>query len=292
MNEHLEDFLIYLTSEKGLAKNTIEAYQRDIKSFIKALERQEIDNFPAVQQCHIIAFLSELKAAQYATSSICRALIAIKVLYRFLKREGLVALNVTLYLETPKLWQLIPEVLSDREIERLVNKPDNQTYLGARDQAILELLYASGLRVSELCSLKIYDVDDNFVRVLGKGGKERLVPLGKNALTAVDHYLLHYRGLHDSEKQPLLFLSKLGRPMDRIAIWRMIKFYGKLCGISKTISPHTLRHSFATHLLDNGADLRIIQEMLGHANISSTDRYTHVSRSRLQEAFQKFHPRL
>lgn len=292
MDEHLADFLTYLTSEKGLAKNTIEAYRRDILALMKTLQRQGVHSFSSVSQCHLIAFLSELKKAKYAAASICRALIAIKVLYRFLKREGVIPVNITLYLETPKRWQLIPQVLSCDEVERLVNKPDNQTHAGARDKAILELLYASGLRVSELCSLKIYDIDDTFVRVMGKGGKERLVPLGKNALAAVDHYLLYYRGIHDSDKQQTLFLSKLGRPLNRIAIWKMIKHYGKLCGISKNISPHTLRHSFATHLLDNGADLRIIQEMLGHANISSTDRYTHISRSRLQEAFQKFHPRL
>ena len=172
------------------------------------------------------------------------------------------------------------------EVERLLAVPKDK-----RDRAILELLYASGLRVSEVCGLKLYDLDDQFVRVQGKGSKERLVPLGQKALQAVDEYLKHCRDRFESEKQLALFVTKRGNPIDRIGVWHMIKKYAKQAGIVKNISPHTLRHSFATHLLDNGADLRVIQEMLGHASISSTDRYTHISRSRLQESFEQFHPR-
>ncbi|MFQ5729368.1 MAG: tyrosine-type recombinase/integrase, partial [Waddliaceae bacterium] len=163
--------------------------------------------------------------------------------------------------------------------------------IGARDKAILELLYSSGLRVSEVCTIQIYDVDDEYVKVFGKGQKERLVPLGQCALAAIDHYLLYYRSQYDSEKEKALFVTKKGRPLDRISIWRMIKSHAKKAGITKSISPHTLRHSFATHLLDNGAELRVIQEMLGHANINSTERYTHVSRAHIQKAFTAFHPR-
>jgi len=291
MDDDLLDFLSYISSEKGLALNSIEAYRRDITAFVTFLRTQQIASFSAVHQEHMIRFLSQLKAADYATATISRALIALKVLFRFLKREQLVSTNVALYLESPKLWQLIPEVLSGEEIERLLSQPHVNTPLGARDRAILELLYASGLRVSELCQLGIYDVDDTFVRVHGKGGKERLVPLGKKAIDAIDHYLIHYRCEFESEKQPRLFLTKYGHFIDRIVVWKMIKEYAKQAGIVKNISPHTLRHSFATHLLDNGADLRVIQEMLGHSHIGSTDRYTHVSRVRLQEAFQAFHPR-
>lgn len=290
MENALHEFLIYIASEKGLSHNTIDAYGRDITSFISHVRQQGVNDFTTLEQSHIINFLAYMKSQEYATASISRACIAIKVLCRFLKRENFTKSNVALHLETPKLWQLIPEVLTGQEIESLLEKPDRNTALGARDMAILEILYASGLRVSEVCTLGIYDVDDTFVRVMGKGRKERLVPLGKKALAAIDHYL-QYRQQWDSEKQQHLFVTKTGKPIDRIAIWSMIKQYAKKAGITKNVSPHTLRHSFATHLLDNGADLRVIQEMLGHASISSTDRYTHVSRAHLQEAFQACHHR-
>lgn len=203
----------------------------------------------------------------------------------------MIANNVTLYLESPKIWQLIPEVLSVEEMERLLAQPDPETNVGSRDRAILEMLYGSGLRVSEVCGLKIHDVDDKFVKVFGKGSKERVVPVGAKAIEAVDHYLARFRDQTDSSRQQALFVNQRGKPIDRIFVWKMIKRYANEAGIVKNISPHTLRHSFATHLLDNGADLRVIQEMLGHASISSTDRYTHISKSRLHEAFGKFHSR-
>ena len=190
-----------------------------------------------------------------------------------------------------KIWQLIPEVLSCTEMVSLLEAPDKDTLIGSRDKAILEVLYACGLRVSELCSLKIYDVDDVYVRVLGKGMKERVIPIGEAAIQAIDHYLHHYRSQYDSEKLQELFVSTRGKPLDRIQVWKMVKGYAKKVGIVKNISPHTFRHSFATHLLDNGADLRVIQEMLGHASISSTDRYTHISKSHLQQSFEAYHPR-
>lgn len=289
--EHLEDFLCYIASEKGLAKNTSEAYDRDLLSFIEHLKAEQIFCFTEVLPSHLIAFLAQMKAKNYAPASISRALMALKVFFQFLKRENIIKTNEALYLEAPKLWQIIPAVLTIQEIGSLLKEPDKQTATGARDLAILELLYSSGLRASELCSLKIYDIDDDYVRILGKGGKERLVPIGRQALVAVDHYLLHYRCLFDSEKQQALFLSRTGKPIDRISVWQIVKKYAKNCGITKNISPHTFRHSFATHLLDNGADLRIIQEMLGHSNISSTERYTHVSKAHLQQAFQACHPR-
>lgn len=291
LDEDIQDFLGYIASEKGLTQNTIEAYNRDTQSFAEYLRKQGIESFRQVKTEDIVSFLATLKSANYATSSICRALVALKVLFRFLKRENSLENNVAFYLETPKMWQIIPDVLSYDEIERLLAAPDPATASGARDRAILEVLYSSGLRVSEVCSVGIYDIDEDYVRVFGKGRKERVVPIGKTALESVDHYLLHFRGQQDSNRQQTLFVSKTGKPMDRIAIWSMIKKYAKKAGITKNISPHTLRHSFATHLLDHGADLRVIQDMLGHANINSTDRYTHVSRSHLQEAFNAFHPK-
>lgn len=278
------DFYLYLTAEKGLSRHTVEAYKHDVEAFFSYLNI----TIEAVKETHIIDYLSYLREQEYAISTISRALIAIKVFFRYMKKEGYIKENIAFYLESPKLWQLIPAVLSGREVEALLASPDPTVPLEARDKAILEVLYACGLRVSELCGLNLQDVDDQFVKVFGKGGKERIVPMGRKAVEAVDYYLTHFRGQHDLEP---LFLTNQGKRITRQEVWKRIKYYAKQCKIEKNISPHTLRHSFATHLLDNGADLRVIQELLGHGSISSTDRYTHVSRSHLQEAFQAFHPR-
>jgi integrase/recombinase XerD len=291
MDQQIDDFLSYIASEKGLSQNTIQAYQRDSLAFQLFLQDNGKSSFKQVDKGLIVDFLTSLNNQKYASSSVSRALVTIKVLFRFLKRENLIDDNVALYLETPKLWQLIPEVLNYDEVDRLLSKPDPKLPLGARDHAILELLYSSGLRVSEVTTIGIYDVDDTFVRVFGKGRKERIVPIGQKALQAIDHYLIHVRGQFESQEIKNLFVTKTGKAMDRIQIWRMIKKYAKAAGITKNISPHTLRHSFATHLLDNGADLRVIQDMLGHASISSTDRYTHISRTHLRQAFDAFHPK-
>jgi integrase/recombinase XerD len=285
IDEEFLDFLNYIAAEKGLSVYSIEAYQRDISSFIRSLQSSGITHFSQVEEGHLLHFLGEMKAKEYATTSIARAIIAIKVLFRFLKREGHVPSNISSYLDTPKLWQTIPDILTEQETERLISQPCSETAVGARDRAILEVLYASGLRVSELCSLQIHSIDETFVKVKGKGSKERLVPIGTKALEAVDHYLLHFRDRFNGDA---LFVTNKGKRIDRITVWKMIKRYAKLAGIEKNISPHTLRHSFATHLLDHGAELRVIQEMLGHADISSTDRYTHVSRAKLKESFEAF----
>jgi integrase/recombinase XerD len=286
LDPHADDFLSYIASEKGLSPHTVEAYGRDIRGLLDFLHTKKITDPKKIEEAHVVGFLATLHAKSQASASISRALMAIKVLFRFLKREGIVASNIALYMDSPKLWQLIPAVLSTDEVERLLAAPDLDTFIGVRDRAIFEILYASGLRVSELCSLSVHDVDDTFVRVTGKGGKERVVPIGSRAIAALDHYLLTY---HQEESGPL-FVTRRGKPLDRITVWKRIKAYGKLAGIEKNISPHTLRHSFATHLLDNGADLRVIQEMLGHASIGTTDRYTHVSSTRLQASFKKHSP--
>lgn len=287
----LDDFSSYIGSERGFTSSTVEAYQRDIFCFFQFLKTKKIFSIQDVKESHLIDFVASLQMQDYASSSIVRNIIAIKVLCKFLKREGVIESNFALYLATPRVWQIIPEVLSYEELEHLFQLPDLKTYEGAMDRAILELLYACGLRVSEVCTLKIYDVDDAFVRVMGKGRKERLVPIGIKAIEAIDYYLHHYRSEMDSEKVQELFVSLKGRPIRRGYIWKMVKKYGDQADITKNISPHSFRHSFATHLLDHGADLRVIQEMLGHASISSTDRYTHISRSKLQMSFESFHPR-
>ena len=290
MFSQVDEFLHYLAAEKGFTSNTLEAYARDASKFAQALYDGGWTSFAQVKREHIVQFLSHLQAQGYSSASVCRALMVVKVLFRFLKRENAISSNEARLLESPRLWQLIPEVLSGEELDRLFAAPDREVAIGARDYAILELLYGSGLRVSELCALTVNDVSDSFVRVMGKGRKERLVPVGRQAIAAIDDYLVRFRTVEEREKSPPLFVSRMGRPLDRVAIWRAIKAYGRQAGIKKNISPHTLRHSFATHLLDNGADLRVIQEMLGHADIGSTERYTQVSKSRLQEAFRTFHP--
>jgi len=288
MKDYLQDFILYISSERGLAHNTIESYRRDIDFFLLFSNVSTPDK---VTRNHIVDFLANLKSKGQASSSIYRAFISIKVFFRFLRRENIIEDDITYYMDTPRQWEIIPEVLSALEVDRLLQQPDVVDSKGARDKTVLEILYASGLRVSELCGLGVYDIDESFLRVKGKGDKERLVPIGSKALEALDYYLLNFRGTVKDNKEPL-FINSRGKRIDRVAVWRMIKNYAKEAGITKNISPHTMRHSFATHLLDNGADLRIIQEMLGHTNIATTDRYTHISSQHLQDAFNKCHPRL
>ncbi|MCB1075828.1 MAG: site-specific tyrosine recombinase XerD [Simkania sp.] len=283
----LQDFLNFIGSEKGLSIHTIEAYERDLRTFLSSYPKTSIES---VTQEEIISFIEKMKGKGYASSSLSRSLVAIKVFFRFLKRERLIAQDPTALIESPKLWQLIPEVLTENEITALLKQPDVDLEIGARDRAILEMLYATGMRVSELCSLNVHDVDDQTVHVRGKGGKERIVPIAAVAIEALDHYLSFRRDVKKLKDEPL-FLTKKGKRIGRTQVWVRLKHYGKSAQIDKVISPHTLRHSFATHLLDHGADLRVIQELLGHADISTTDRYTHLSNKHLYQAFDQFHPR-
>jgi len=285
--KHLRDFLNFLKAEKGLSLNTIDAYKRDIVSFAAFMGNPAWD---AVCSKDILGFLKLLQEKKFASSSICRMLVAIKVFFRFLKKEGAISSDLGCFFETPKIWQLVPEVLQIEEVDLLLAEPSMDDPSGARDRAILELIYATGMRVSELCSLCINDLSDTFVKVRGKGKKERIIPVGKKAIEAVDHYLTNYRGEVKEENGPL-FVSSRGRRIDRMMVWKRVKFYAKKAGILKRVSPHTLRHSFATHLLERGADLRLIQDMLGHEDIGTTDLYTHVTSNRLRQAFNSFHPR-
>lgn len=283
-----DEFLRYLKAEKGLSANTLEAYGRDVASFLAHVGQKEVGS---LNRDDVISFMAAMQQENYASSSSARALIALKVFFRFLKRDGLHQEDVGQLLDTPKMWQMLPDVLSSQEVEALLSQPDSATKQGVRDRAILELLYATGIRVSELCNLSIYDVDDDQVRVFGKGSKERIVPISSRAVAAIDAYLTQVRDQYESQEQKKLFLSLKGKPIDRTSVWKLIKAYAKKAKITKNIFPHMMRHSFASHLLDGGADLRIIQEMLGHAHISSTDRYTHVSLSKVHERFKSMHPR-
>jgi len=283
-------FLDALRTEKGLAHNTCLAYGNDVGQFAALLQQRGLGAWPAVTPDHILDFLEQRRTAQCAVSTIFRELIALRMLFRFLHAHGLVPADVSERLEAPKLWKLLPDVLAEEDVERLLAAPDVTTGLGRRDKAMLELLYASGLRVSELVTLRAQDVDleAGFLRCTGKGNKERLVPVGSHARAAIQAYLAQRAG--GAGGAPL-FVSNRGRAMSRINFWKRIRMYGKACGIAKAIYPHILRHSFATHLLTHGADLRVVQELLGHADISTTQIYTHVDDQRLRAVHSRFHPR-
>lgn len=283
----LAAFLHYLSSERGLSPHTIEAYSADLERFLTASKKQ----IQALTVEDVISHMVDLQNQEYASSSRARAMIAIKVFFRFLFKEGILPVDLGIMLDTPKLWQTLPDILSAEEVTLLLAAPDLNTNRGIRDKAILELLYATGVRVSELVNLRIYDVDDDQIRVFGKGSKERIIPVSSRAINAVDVYLSRVRSLYESETEEKLFLSLKGKSLDRVSVWTLVKEAARKAGIKKNIFPHALRHSFASHLLDGGADLRIIQEILGHAHISSTDRYTHVSLGKLHEHFKNFHPR-
>ncbi len=279
-------FLSYIGSEKGLSKNTIDAYIRDINMFLDFVKKQ-ITN---IAQEDILSYLTDLKRKDYAESSIYRKLVSIKVFFSFLKKEAFIKSDISKYFDVPKVWQLLPSVMTYNEVVKLLEAPKQDDFMGARDKAILELLYATGIRVSEACNLRICDISDDFIKVNGKGKKERIVPIGKQAILSIDHFLNNFRK-EVKDDNDFIFVSRSNKKIDRVTIYNRIKFYAKKLNIRKNISPHTLRHSFATHLLENGADLRLIQDMLGHEDISTTDKYTHVSQSHLKTAFDRFHPR-
>ena len=288
LKEPFSNFLVFLTSERGLSQNTVLAYEADIRFFVEFLQKKGKRSFNSVSEQDVIDYLSFQKNKKYASATIYRAFVAIKVFFRFLKKENVIKEDAISTFESPKIWQLIPTVLSYSEVDALLSVPDIKVFVGARDKALFELIYATGVRVSEAVNLKITDVTDEFVRVKGKGKKDRVVPIGKKAIEAIDYYLINFRKDPSSEH---LFVSSKGKKISRVSVWERIKIYATRAKIYKNISPHTLRHSFATHLLENGADIRLIQDMLGHEDIATTDRYTHISQAHLKAAFKDFHPR-
>lgn len=287
----LNDFLLFILTEKGLSKLTAEAYENDIKYFLEWVESYDKSDLAILEPLDIENYFALLKTKNLASSSLHRRLVSLKVFFRFLLRENYVKKDLFHFFSMPKLWQLIPDVLTLDEIKLFIDQPKVKNHIGCRDKAILELLYSTGMRVTELCKLTIYDLYDDFIKIHGKGGKERMVPIGKPALDAVDEYTSRFRDKVGAEQEKHLFLTTRGTPMTRQQVWSRIKSYQKSSGIQKNISPHTLRHTYATHLLEGGADLRIIQELLGHASIDSTDRYTHISREKLHHSFDTFHPK-
>ena len=296
MFDYLALFQEYLTVELGLAKNTQLAYMRDLRLLMKSLQLKADEELLQVSRQQLIAYLVRLKQEGRAASTVARKLASIKAFYRFLTAERYIRRNPAEVLEAASRGLHLPKVLSVQEVERLLDEPNLGTLDGYRDKTMLELLYATGMRVSELVNVPVKNVDMKmqYVVVMGKGSKERMLPLGRTALHYLEHYLSVVRpqllhGKPDAAAE--LFVTGWGGPMTRERFYEIIVAYGKSAGISKRVTPHMLRHSFATHLLNNGTDLRIVQELLGHANISTTQIYTHLNVERLREVYDKTHPR-
>jgi integrase/recombinase XerD len=288
----MDAFLAYLHAERGARPSTCASYRQDLALFAAFLDRRRIP-LEGVEAAEVREFLRELRASRSA-ATVARKLAAVRGLFRFLVLEGRISRSPTEFIETPRLWRRLPATLSPAEIEQMLASvsPDG---LGLRDLAMLELLYGAGLRVSELVGLELdgCHFDAGFIRCLGKGARERIVPLGRRAQEAIQRYLAQERPRLVARRPPTttLFVNRRGARLTRQRVWQLLRCYARLGGIAKRVGPHTLRHSFATHLMERGADLRIVQELLGHADISTTQRYTHVDRARLKAVHERFHPR-
>jgi integrase/recombinase XerD len=294
MEQLLDQFLHYLIVEKGLSKNTIEAYSHGLGRFLKHLREKGVQEIRDVSKFHVRGFLLMLRKRNLSTKTLVRNLVAVRTFFRFLIQEGILESNPVEELESPKVAKTLPEILSLREVEQLLEQPNLQTSLGIRDRAMLEILYATGMRVSELTHLPTHQVnlEGGYVLLYGKGSKERVVPLGSEAMKWITLYLKTARGkLAKGKESSILFINRSGRGMSRQRFWKSLKNYARQAGLRKRITPHLLRHSFASHLLERGADLRSVQMMLGHVDISTTQIYTHVTGERLKKVHQRYHPR-
>ncbi len=294
MTQSVEEFINYLAVERGLANNTLLAYRRDLKKYSAYLAKKNIKDIKMIRREHVTDFMYDQKKKGLSSTSICRGLAAIKMFHRFLVRERFLDQDPTHLVDTPQIWKKIPSVLSSSEVEAMINAAKGKGWQPVRDKAILELFYASGMRVSELLHLKVDDInlELGYVRCMGKGSKERIIPVGRRACEAVGKYCQTARKRLAKDKTVnFLFLSRLGKMISRQSIWKIIKNCAQKAHIKTEIKPHTLRHSFATHLLERGADLRSVQEMLGHSDISTTQIYTHVDKERLKTIHKQFHPR-
>ncbi|WP_442600381.1 site-specific tyrosine recombinase XerD [Neobacillus sp. D3-1R] len=296
MDNQLKDFIHFLLVEKGLAQNTIISYERDLKSYLRYLKDVEnITNLNDIKRVQIIHFLGYLKDENKSSKTLARHTASIRAFHQFLIREKIMEHDPTVHIESPQLERSLPKVLSMQEVETLLESPKLNNHFGYRDKAMLELLYATGMRVSELIGLNVGDVHltMGFVRCIGKGNKERIIPIGNTASTIIQTYIekARYKFSSGKQREEALFLNHHGKRLTRQGFWKILKKLVAEAGIEKELTPHTLRHSFATHLLENGADLRAVQEMLGHADISTTQIYTHVTKTRLKEVYTKFHPR-
>ncbi|HED24502.1 MAG TPA: site-specific tyrosine recombinase XerD [Firmicutes bacterium] len=294
MQKQLQSYTNFLAVEKGLSRNTLESYNRDIRKLITFLKKKAVIKPEAVTHEILAEFIGELRNNGQATSSISRCIASIRSFFNFLLQEGVIPRNIASNLESPRIERKLPRILTTDEIDKLLEQPSSGKHKEQRDKAMLELLYASGIRVSELISLDVNDFDPRvgYLRCRGKGMKDRIVPVGSVAVNYVNEYLRKSRSrMIRTNGEPALFVNQHGRRMTRQGFWKILKKYAQKANIKGEITPHTLRHSFATHLLENGADLRSVQEMLGHSDISTTQIYTQVTRRKIREVYDKAHPR-
>jgi integrase/recombinase XerD len=292
----ISSFLTHVKVEKGLSSNTVSAYKRDLVKF-DAFARKRKLSLEAISRDDLVDFLAGLYRQKLESRTVARQLVTLRNFFRFAQIQELISVDPSVNLESPKIRRTLPGYLRLEEVERLLEQPDEKTPLGLRDRAMLEVLYSTGLRVSELISLRVSDVDTQVgcVRCIGKGDKERIVPVGRQALVMVEKYLRKARpllcGKGKSASSPTLFVNRRGTALSRVGVWKILSAYGRRAGLRVAIKPHMLRHSFATHLLERGADLRSVQLMLGHADISTTQIYTHVVEERLKQIYKAHHPR-
>jgi len=295
MEEQVIDYLHFLTIERGLAQNTRKSYQRDLEQYVAFLNRQKIDNWQKIDRFTVVQFLQELQVAEKSPATITRMVTSLRRFHQFLRQERFTDHDPMQHIDSPKKAQKLPDTLNLNEIERLIETPDTKEVLGIRDRAILEVMYATGLRVSELIGLKLNDLhlSMGLLHTVGKGDKERIVPLGDLAIQWIECYLEEARPLLTAKhpEETHLFVNSHGTGLSRQGIWKNLKALVRKAGITKNVTPHTLRHSFATHLLENGADLRTVQELLGHADISTTQIYTHITKKRMTDVYKQYFPR-
>lgn len=294
--EPFEDYIVFLKIEKGLSDNTVSSYHRDIRQYIDYLNDNKITAWEEIDRYLLLAYFSEQKELKKADNTIIRKFSSIRKFHQYLKQEGHAQEDPMLYVKTPKKADTLPKVVSMQQIDQLLQTPDTSKPLGIRDRAILEVMYATGLRITELIELTTNDVHISMklIQIVGKGNKERLVPIGDMGCKWLDYYLTTTRPRlleKASQETSVIFLNSRGKPLSRQGVWKNIKKLTQKAGLQKKITPHTLRHSFATHLLENGADLRVVQELLGHANVSTTQIYTHITKHRLKDVYSTYHPR-
>ncbi|WP_158735244.1 site-specific tyrosine recombinase XerD [Alteribacillus sp. YIM 98480] len=294
MQHDVLDFLHYCQVEKGLSENTLSSYKRDLLNYISHLEKNYLNDIEQIERSHIVDFLFTLKESGRSASTIARTISSIRAFHQFLLRDQRLKKDPSELVEIPKGEKKLPDVLSGSEVEKLLSASEGVTAFDLRNKAMLELMYATGLRVTELCELEVGDIhlQMGFVHCIGKGNKERIIPLGKMAQEALEQYIHKGRSfLMKKKRHDVLFVNHHGNQLSRQGFWKILKSAAEKANIQKKLTPHTLRHSFATHLLENGADLRAVQEMLGHADISTTQIYTHVSNHKLKDVYIHFHPR-
>lgn len=294
MQEQVTEYLHYLQIERGLSENTRTSYARDLNQYLAFLQKQGLTSWQAVDRFAVISFLEQLRAENKSSATITRMVTSLRRFHQFLRQERFVDHDPMQHIDSPKKEQKLPSILSIEEVEQLIETPDTDTVLGIRNRAILEVMYATGLRVSELIGLKLKDLHLSLglLQTTGKGDKERIIPLGDYAIKWIETYLDEARPLLVKDRtEEHLFVNHHGHALSRQGIWKNLKQVVQEAGITKTVTPHTLRHSFATHLLENGADLRVVQELLGHVDISTTQIYTHITKQRMADVYRDYFPR-